>query len=371
MQDINRLAECLETHVRNLKRELETKFFGPDEALESEKAARKAEVSALQEAIDLEIKARKNVEAMLLKLKKAEELRAQEMQSEIDTLQLNFQLLLGAKTEADSKCATLAEQKKMLVKECKRLRAQLTEAENNLERVEGVNTKFTQSVTSLQAQLRTAQSTIDQLTQQAQLAEQKYQQREQAAVTAAVVAALDAVTLGGNATNTAGTAAENKALVDSAATEGVLQPTIGVQSDDSNETLPTASSGDSAGQFDTAAPASAVAMLVAESAEHAGAAEAVEGSEGQSNTTATTAEVLTADQVSALLLESQAVMASLRPLPGGAGGGRVRSSRSTGGADTPTGTISTSNSGSNLAGGQSGRERLNSADSGKTLPDNC
>jgi myosin heavy subunit len=348
LQDLNRIAHCLETHVINMKRDLETKFYGPDEVLEAEKAARKEEVAALQHTLEMETQARRNVEAMLLKVKKAAELREQEMNSEIETLQLNFQVLLAAKAEADAKNVQLSDQKKLLVKEIKRLRTQLVETETNLDRVEGVNVKLTESVTSLQALLQAKDNTVQALERAAELGEARYKQREAAAVSAAVVAALDAVTRSGLPAQRSSEPDVPVRVLDSDLVASAEK--IAVGSADSADTLATASSSastDHDAQIPTATDGAASVL-------QSTAAEAEGDADGARVAT------LSAEQVQSILVESQAIMSNLRPLPPHPS--RSQNGRSPSDAEQRGGTLSTHSSGSNLAGV---RERHNSTDSGK------
>jgi hypothetical protein len=199
LHDLNRIGHCLQTGILNLKKEVETKLFGPDEALNAEKLAHQQSVAALQEQIEMEIRARKNLEAMLLKQKKSSELQSADLGNQIDTLNLNFQLIVAAKVEIEEKNVSLAEQRRLLIKEVKRMRGKLVETETSLEKVEGVNNKLSGAVGALQAQLSAAQRDIAALKQAALAAEKNAAAREQAAVTAAVVAAMDAFAAAGPA----------------------------------------------------------------------------------------------------------------------------------------------------------------------------
>jgi hypothetical protein len=365
---LDRIAHCLESNITNMKRELEMKFFGPDEVLEAEKAARKEEVFALQEAVELEIRARKNVEAMLLKAKKAGELQERELQGQIDTFQLNFQMLGTAKADADTKCAKLSDEKKLLIKEIKRLRAQLTETEGNLEKVEAVNGRFTQSVLSLQAHLRTAEEVNAELRSAAVRAEQDFVRREQAAVTAAVVAALDAIAMGTrkekeNGEQGAAVVVEgDKPANECTGAVPMVPPSLSADS----TTTASSDSADSAPLvllIPAELPGDVADDGVASQLDHSASSANIGVSQADTHSADATAEtpmaveVLSTQEVQSLLEESQTIMANLRPLPGATGLAMRRSASGT--EESPRGTISASNSASNL------RDRRNSSDSGK------
>lgn len=339
LQDLNRIGHCLQTGIIALKMEVETKFFGPDEALEAEKLAHQQDVASLQEQIEMEIRARKNLEAMLLKQKKASELQADDLNNQIDTLNLNFQLIVASKVEAEEKTAALAEQRRLLIKEVKRTRGKLLETETSLDKVEGVNQKLTTAVAALHSQLNAAQAEIAALKKAAVQAEKSAAAREQAAVAAAVMAAMDAFAAG----NSQLTSPSNDR-------DGVPIPTL---LDDDAIPMEIATLGDDL--IDTSGlPVEASLNAATTDSSDSGHTSEESGAPDNAtcdapvgtnslDTSGVPVEPMSTDQLQAILAESQAVMASLKPLSV-----RRSSTGSGSGTNTPRDNLSASNSATNL-----------------------
>jgi len=334
LYDLNRIGHCLQTAIIRLKREVEMKFYGPDEVLEAEKAARAEEVGELHEKIELEIRARKNLEAMLLKQKKSTELQNAEYGSQIDTHLLNFQMMVACKAEADEKNASLSEQRRLLIKEVKRARSKLTETEASLEQVEGINTKLTSAVTALQAELAEVKRTLADQTAQARVAQLEAEKRQQAAINTAVLAALDAVRKE-NSNSTGTSEADHSAETNlPAGVGGEITLSSASTSSDTQDTATTTET-------------------------------AKDASEDLINTEKA---YISPREVELLLLESQAIVSKLQPIYNNNTNRQRRTSSGSGsGIGTPPGSLSTCNSDSNLTLAIPG-DRPNSTDSASATP---
>jgi hypothetical protein len=113
--------------------------------------------------LELEFHARQNLEALSLKIRKEAEALAQDYQARLDSLALNLQMVVAQKDESEAKCAQLGEQKKLLVKEVKRSRAELVEREEALQRVQGTNDTLTTTLLALQQQLLVCTGAVETL----------------------------------------------------------------------------------------------------------------------------------------------------------------------------------------------------------------
>jgi myosin heavy subunit len=95
--------------------------------------------------------ARKNLEALILKERKENERKIKEAEAQIDNITLNFQMAVAAKTSSETKLTTLAEQKKLLVKEVKQLRKKMEELTAGNEEMKSLNDRLLKAASALKS----------------------------------------------------------------------------------------------------------------------------------------------------------------------------------------------------------------------------
>lgn len=118
----------------------------------------------LQEAerrIEQEQQGRRNLEAVIIKDRREAERRVHDIETQIETVNMNFQMAVAGKMSMESKNSTLLEQKKLLVTEVKKLRRKVDDSASNMEDLKALNDKLSAAALALQQQLRDAQEKID------------------------------------------------------------------------------------------------------------------------------------------------------------------------------------------------------------------
>ena len=392
LHDLNRIAQYLENTIISMKSELKSKFFGPDEeAFKAQNLAHSIEIMELNKNLEIQQKAYKNMEVMLLKTQKLTEIKEQELNNEINSLKLNFHNTVTSKLQTDEKNSKLLEQKKLLIKEIKRLRNENNEIQHNLTQVESVNTKLFDTTIKLELQIKNQHEIIEKLKKEMELIEIQYKQREQTAVTAAVVATLDAVSKNNHTTSIVTTASTNTAAVEveqnihseqnttnTILTAAAITAATTTVTTCSTENTPvqltevntnTNTTNNNTTTTDTNTHTLTSPITIQNNNTESSSTEQI-----QYESDTTPLVVLSTQEVQDILQESQTIMASLRPLPGNKQNnslcdsptGSIKSTTSGNGSggsfESPRACISASTSGSNLV-GSIGRDRQISVES--------
>lgn len=162
LSDVGKMGQRLKISIAKMKESYERRL---EEALEQQEELKQHHQHIYQEMekrIEQEQQARKNVEVLLSKDRKEYQHQLHELETHLETIQLNFQMAIAGKTSLEAKNTTLSDQKRVLVKEVKHLRKKLEDSQSTNEDVKAMNEKLSSAANALYQQLQEAKERIEQ-----------------------------------------------------------------------------------------------------------------------------------------------------------------------------------------------------------------
>ncbi len=148
-------------------------------------------VQEIYTKLEAEIQARKALEGTVHQSKESVEKKYKEYEAQIDTVSCNFQMAITGKVAAESKNATLSEQKKILVKEVKSLRKRCDDYQSSVDSLTELNKKLLKVTQGLQQQQEILQFQVLQLQQQLDIANAKFKAAAEEEANALIAAPSD------------------------------------------------------------------------------------------------------------------------------------------------------------------------------------
>jgi uncharacterized protein YlxP (DUF503 family) len=163
LTDASKIGQRLKISIAKMKESYERKIEEMNETIEEIEAEHELALEEMQKRIEHEQQGRRNLEAVISKDRKETERKIQEVEAQVDTINMNFQMAVAGKASVEAKNTTLNEQKKVLVKEVKQLRKRVDDYTSTIDDLKALNDKLSAATLVLQKQLDDAMDKQEEL----------------------------------------------------------------------------------------------------------------------------------------------------------------------------------------------------------------